>query len=322
MPASSPSSEPHASQADAASRILRVPWFPHGRCVVAAVSPDLDDDVLRLGYAHAHTTGARLVVCAVVETEDDCASARERLELRTRRMLPLDARIELDCRIGDPAEQILASIAAHDTTLVVVGEATHRTGLLSRLFWPSLPTQIMRGTTVPVMVTRTSPGTGRILGAAALGEATAPVMNAVADEVARAGGHVTVLHCLEPMVVLASAEAPNMLVAPTDDMESAAEQHLRKAAHAAGLDGARFMVEVASPADRILELARDEMVDLIVVATHGRRGAARLLLGSVAEEVMRDAPCNVLVVHLPPPDDEEAESAEEAYADLDIALAH
>src|SRR5688500_6583345 len=47
MPASPAThlSERPALQADA-SRILRVPWFPHGRCVIAAVAPDFDDDVL------------------------------------------------------------------------------------------------------------------------------------------------------------------------------------------------------------------------------------------------------------------------------------
>jgi nucleotide-binding universal stress UspA family protein len=314
MPSSHLHSErPLASQGDAPTRFLRVPWFPHGRCVVAAVTPDFHDDVLRLAFAHAQTTGARLIVCAVVETEEDCAGAHERLELRRRRMFPLDARIDLECRIGEPVEQILECIAAHDTSLVVVGEGTHRKGLLGRLFWPNVPTRVMRGTTVPIMVTRKSPGTGRILAATTLGEGTAPVMNAVADELARAGGTVTVLHCLEPMAVLASAETPTMLVAPTDEMEAVAEEHMRKAAREAGIEGARFLVEVASPADRILELARTETTDLIVVATHGRTGAARLLLGSVAEEVVRDAPCNVLVVHLGDRDDEEEDDDEGSY---------
>lgn len=49
-------------------------------------------------------------------------------------------------------------------------------------------------------------------------------------------------------------------------------------------------------AEQILELAEQERADLIVMATHGRTGLARLLLGSVAEEVVRRAPCAVLTV--------------------------
>ncbi|RMH57359.1 MAG: universal stress protein [Bacteroidetes bacterium] len=57
----------------------------------------------------------------------------------------------------------------------------------------------------------------------------------------------------------------------------------------------------AAPA--ILTYAEDHPIDLIVVGTHGRRGVPRLLLGSVAEEVVRAAPCPVLTVHGNEPDD-------------------
>ena len=45
--------------------------------------------------------------------------------------------------------------------------------------------------------------------------------------------------------------------------------------------------------------ARDHAFDLIVIGTHGRTGVKRILLGSVAEEVTRHAPCPVLVVRRP-----------------------
>lgn len=53
----------------------------------------------------------------------------------------------------------------------------------------------------------------------------------------------------------------------------------------------------AAPAPVILDYARNEEMDLVVMGTHGRRGVRRLLVGSVAEEVMRRAPCPVLAVH-------------------------
>jgi nucleotide-binding universal stress UspA family protein len=53
------------------------------------------------------------------------------------------------------------------------------------------------------------------------------------------------------------------------------------------------------PAVEIVRYARDSAADLIVMGTHGRTGLERLLMGSVAEKVMRDAPCSVLVVKLP-----------------------
>jgi nucleotide-binding universal stress UspA family protein len=54
-----------------------------------------------------------------------------------------------------------------------------------------------------------------------------------------------------------------------------------------------------SPAATINEYARNEQVDLIVMGTRGRTGVAHLLLGSVAERVVRTAPCPVLTVHHP-----------------------
>jgi len=53
------------------------------------------------------------------------------------------------------------------------------------------------------------------------------------------------------------------------------------------------------PATEIVRSARDAGVDRIVMGTHGRTGTERLLMGSVAEKVLRDAPCSVLVVKLP-----------------------
>jgi nucleotide-binding universal stress UspA family protein len=50
-----------------------------------------------------------------------------------------------------------------------------------------------------------------------------------------------------------------------------------------------------SPAQEIVQLASDLEADLIVLGTHGRRGVQRFLLGSVAERVVRLAPCPVLV---------------------------
>ena len=53
------------------------------------------------------------------------------------------------------------------------------------------------------------------------------------------------------------------------------------------------------PASEIVRYGRDAGIDLIVMGTHGRTGVERLLMGSVAEKVLRDASSSVLVVKLP-----------------------
>lgn len=59
---------------------------------------------------------------------------------------------------------------------------------------------------------------------------------------------------------------------------------------------AEARVDEGIPPERILAICVEEKVDLIVMTTHGRRGFAHLLLGSVAEKLVRMAPCSVLVV--------------------------
>jgi len=58
---------------------------------------------------------------------------------------------------------------------------------------------------------------------------------------------------------------------------------------------------VGEPADAIVQVAAETRSDLIVMGTHGRSGLARLLLGSVAESVLRNATCPVLTVKSPAP---------------------
>jgi nucleotide-binding universal stress UspA family protein len=56
------------------------------------------------------------------------------------------------------------------------------------------------------------------------------------------------------------------------------------------------LFQTGEPAERIADAATDLGADLVVIATHGRRGLERMLLGSVAEKVVRRSPVPVLVI--------------------------
>jgi len=56
------------------------------------------------------------------------------------------------------------------------------------------------------------------------------------------------------------------------------------------------VITSSTPAQSIVDYARDAGIDLIVMGTHGRGGAPAFLIGSVAERVVRTAPCPVLIV--------------------------
>jgi nucleotide-binding universal stress UspA family protein len=58
----------------------------------------------------------------------------------------------------------------------------------------------------------------------------------------------------------------------------------------------RYVVSDGVPFEKILDAAEDHRIDLIVLATHGRTGIKRLIIGNVAERVVRHARCPVLTV--------------------------
>jgi len=56
-------------------------------------------------------------------------------------------------------------------------------------------------------------------------------------------------------------------------------------------------VELGSPAEKILEVAKKEKIDMIIMGAHGRKGLERAIFGSVADKVVQSAPCPVMTIH-------------------------
>ena len=65
---------------------------------------------------------------------------------------------------------------------------------------------------------------------------------------------------------------------------------------------AKACYRIGVPAEEIVQVAKEESADLIVMGTHGWSGFRHMLLGSVAERVLRAAACPVMVVRHSPPD--------------------
>jgi len=87
----------------------------------------------------------------------------------------------------------------------------------------------------------------------------------------------------------------------TQQMVQTAEEQMSKftAEHLAGLDKLITNIVSGRPFLEIIRYARDQAIDLIVIATHGRSGLSHVLMGSVVEKVVRKAPCPVLTVRSP-----------------------
>ena len=121
---------------------------------------------------------------------------------------------------------------------------------------------------------------------------------------AKLQARVTVLHVIHhlPMGV---SDAPSSLPYPElylHELEAEVQQRLdtqRQQIQKAGLAGEILMTH-GVPFQTIVDMARDQHVDLIVMGTHGRTGVHHLLMGSVAEKVVRLAPCPVLVTRVAP----------------------
>jgi universal stress protein A len=116
------------------------------------------------------------------------------------------------------------------------------------------------------------------------------------------GSEIVLVHVfVEPPTY---GEAPLPVDSAWQVIESARKwvgEELEKWADAARAKGisVRTLVRTGSPYQEIVNLATDERADLVAMGTHGRSGMSRLLLGSVADRVIRLAPCPVLTVRKP-----------------------
>jgi len=123
-------------------------------------------------------------------------------------------------------------------------------------------------------------------------------------EVARKfGATLHVLHVADAIFTKSLGPESAMLV-PTlqSDIEAAARARLAELViDSDGSDPPTKPVVLtsSSPSFAIVDYARDNNIDLIVTGTHGHHGLKHVVLGSVAERVVRMAPCPVLTVHHP-----------------------
>jgi len=114
---------------------------------------------------------------------------------------------------------------------------------------------------------------------------------------------MSLLHVYEPpneMIGMIAGATVGGEIAAAQEAGSALLERAAERIRGEGLAIDDRIVERSAPASQaIVRHARLGKFDLIVMGTHGRKGVARLVLGSTAEHVLRDAPCPVLVVHLP-----------------------
>ena len=110
---------------------------------------------------------------------------------------------------------------------------------------------------------------------------------------------ITALHVCNPLVIPSTPTGRAPAVLTEEEIKDASDEVMACFASAAGGHAGvplEILVESGTPAAEILARAKSLAPDLIVVGTHGHGGFQHLLLGSVAEKVLRQAACPVLTV--------------------------
>ena len=120
----------------------------------------------------------------------------------------------------------------------------------------------------------------------------------------RFGATLHVLHVVQNVYVNTFSAENYIAVAPglQEDIEDDARQRLHELvidSDRSGPPTVPIILTAMSPAPAILEYAKNHDIDAIVMGTHGRGAFAHLVMGSVAERVVRFAPCPVLTVRHP-----------------------
>jgi nucleotide-binding universal stress UspA family protein len=196
---------------------------------------------------------------------------------------------------GLGAEGILQRAQADHADLIVM--TTHGRGPLSRFFLGSVADEVLRRAAVPVLLIRPRQPAPSILPEPPLEHVLVPldgsalaerVLEPALDLVRLGEGRCTLLRIVE---------AKQQQSSPTDQ-EAAAKAYLEKIADRLREEGVSVQTcVVAAPhaAPAIVEEAAKQRCDFIALATHGRGGARRMLLGSVADKVVRSTDMPVLV---------------------------
>ena len=278
---------------------------------------DLDnesDDLLRQADALARSYNVKLSVCHVLpeifavhplfpQLHLDDALKRSGLEAAVRDALLERIRAVTDrgsSQTGIEIEQgtvhagILRAAERIGAGAVVVGRKVDPKGLH---ILGNAAEHVVRYAHCPVLVARPSPA-GTVLAATDFSDPALPAVEAGSAEARRRKADLTIIHSIDLLPVMSPFYGEFLDMPPmdlSDQMRKLWQTRLDECVHHFKAEGGGLLRNgPAAPA--ILSAASELPAQLLVVGTHGRTGLSRIALGSVAEAVVRAAPCSVLIV--------------------------
>lgn len=273
--------------------------FAHAHAAFLARQFDAELHILHIVEARMNTLDD---LSDLVEIEEQDILEQLHAPLPSTTSGPDEARIHRAKRTdASAAEGVLTYAADEDIDLIVMG--THGRRGMDRLLMGSIAEEVVRLSPCPTLTVcgKKQPepdrDINRILVPMGLSEHTESLFAHARAIGATYGARLDLVHVIEraafPSVY--GVDAPS-----TDD--AAVERRVRDALEpyveaAQDMDvDATITVLRGHPAAALLDMLDDAAIDLVTIATHGRTGLQRLVMGSVAEKVVRMAPCPVFTV--------------------------
>lgn len=196
-------------------------------------------------------------------------------------------------RVGNPPDEILRFAGDRDADLIVL--STHGREGLRRIVDGSVAEEVIRRAGVPVLVTRAGAARsswGRIAVALDGSTRAQEILQDVIPLARSLGASVDLVRAsLPPITMTGWGDVPGVVI-HEDPMPYL--RQVQSIVSEEGLD-VRISAPVGRASSAILQHVADTGASLICLTTHGRTGFERVLLGSIAEEILRHATCPVLL---------------------------
>jgi nucleotide-binding universal stress UspA family protein len=280
--------------------VAALPWREGGRLRIVTVAP-LRADLLGIPWTVDVQPDTDRLEDDSLRVHRDALETAER-EIRSARS---DLPIETIVVRGRAASVIVDEARAMPADLVVVGHRGH--GRWESMLLGSVSSEVVDHAPCPVLVAR-----DERLGPIVFADDGSSGARLAETVLTRwpifAGLPITVVTVAQEGFPYGAALAPMGYPGVMDDLVKSSEEQERQARlenvaaagrlRAAGFEATDFLRE-GDPAHQIVAVARERGAGLIVIGSRGQTGLRRLILGSVARNVLLHAPCSVLVVREP-----------------------
>ena len=285
------------------------------RRIVVGYTPTPDGELaLRSALALAEQSQALIYLLHVIEPypvyvkmrfptvpaqtvlEEVVQKMRGQLEERTRQPDFSKVKAEVDVHIGKPFVSLISTCKEWRGDVIVVGSSARG----EERFLGSTGERVLRKAPAPVLIAKRDLPIGpkTVLIPTDFSAYSKQAAQEALAFVRGFGGRAVFLHVLDIQYIYPAAYGTEALSLPPiqpEELEPDWQEFLQDLPLGAGLSWEKLTRE-GHAAQQVANTAAEVGADLIVIGTHGRTGIAHMLLGSVAEQILRTAPCSVLTI--------------------------